>query len=154
MQRVKDWNSAIHSVKCQVTNHIPMASSSSPHSIKSRDTRLRLERAWKEDINWDLYPTVLRTVSACFVSNHNYMHCILTGLHPSCQIFQCTTKCNSWWIASGIKLLPITCSSLHTWTHLDRAIIAVAYDFYANWKQKINYIPLSMRYFAQSERKF
>ena len=45
-----------------------MASCNSPHSARSRDTRLRLERAWKEDINWDLYPTALSTVSMPVVS--------------------------------------------------------------------------------------
>lgn len=40
-----------------------MAISNSPHSVKSRDTRMRLERSWKEDINWDLYPPTLKLVS-------------------------------------------------------------------------------------------
>ena len=34
----------------------------SPSSLKGRDTRLRLEKCWEEDIKWDLYPSVLREV--------------------------------------------------------------------------------------------
>ena len=33
-----------------------MASYNSPSFVKGKDTRIRLEKCWEEDINWDLYP--------------------------------------------------------------------------------------------------
>jgi len=39
-----------------------MAGLESPFSDRGKDTRSRLERCWQVDLNWELFPTVLKAL--------------------------------------------------------------------------------------------